>query len=520
MPPKKSPQRSRSKSAPQLSPVEQQKLNELLAKLHEAVNGGHAPQALPKLLELKKKYPNNINVLVLLGRAYLAVRQLPDSLGAYRKAASLQPDQPEINFQYGLALENAGDLEHALDRFRRTLDRVPSHFYAMRHMSSVLVGLERKDEAYAVYLQLVDKFKDKELDQEQRNALAITASGFAPEHISAEQAIEGLEAHIGDTNEPDLLRAGYAQLGRLHRQLKHHDEAIDYFEKCKQIDKDEWDADAHSEHTDRLIACWEKGCNIPSTKLKNIDGSRLIFIVGMPRSGTSLTEQMLAQVDTITPGGEMNAVDSQLPTGERIAQKYGTHWPTIRSLYNQQTIDTMAKNAYKEFNKVARKGAITDKQPYNYALVPLISRMFPGAKFIHTNRDPLDCCFSNYTTAFTQMHMHTHDQYWLGRYYADYERIMRAWADLPEVNMIDLHYEELVADPEGQMRRVLDFIGHEWTERILSFHESDRTVKTASRHQVTKPLYTSSVKKYVAYEHRLGELKRGIEEGRSRPTGT
>jgi tetratricopeptide (TPR) repeat protein len=515
MPPRKTSTRSKQRATQPPSPAEQQKLNALLEKLHEGINNGAAPQALPKLLEMRDHFPNDVNVHVLLGRTYLALRKVPESLASYRKAASMQPDQPELNFQYGIALENAGDLEHAIDRFHRTLKRAPKHFYAMAHISSALMSLERKDEAYEAYLDLVAAFKDDDLDPLQRNSLAITASHFAPDRISAEQAIEGLESNLADADDRDVLRSAYAQLGRLHRHLKHHEESLDSFEKCKGVDKDVWIPDAHSAHIDRLIACWADGCDIPQSKLKNIDGSRLIFIVGMPRSGTTLTEQMLAQVETISPGGEMNAVDSKIPKGEPVPFKYGTRLPITKSLYTQQTIDSMAKSAFKDFNKVDRKKTITDKQPYNYALVPMIARLFPGARFIHTKRDPLDCCFSNYTTAFTQLHMQTHDQYWLGRYFADYERIMHAWAQLPEVNMIDLHYEDLVADPEGQMRRVLDFVGHDWTDRILQFHTSDRTVKTASRNQVTKPLYTSSVKKYAPYEHRLGELKRGIEEGRA-----
>ena len=114
-------------------------------------------------------------------------------------------------------------------------------------------------------------------------------------------------------------------------------------------------------------------------------------------------------------------------------------------LYPQAVIDAMSKNAMKGYNKVSKRLVVTDKQPYNYALAPMIAHMLPGAKFIHCTRDPISTCFSNYSTAFTQLHMHTHDLYWLGRYYADYERVMGAWEKLPEVEMIDLPYEELVS---------------------------------------------------------------------------
>jgi hypothetical protein len=145
--------------------------------------------------------------------------------------------------------------------------------------------------------------------------------------------------------------------------------------------------------------------------------------------------------------------------------------------------------------------------------------MFPGAKIISCLRDPLDCCLSNFTQAFARLHPQTHELYYLGRYYADYERTMKAWREIPEVDMIDLQYEELVSDPETQSKRVMEFLGREWTDDILEFHKSKRTVNTASRDQVRKPMYTSSVKKYLPYEHLLDDLKRGIEEGRARPHG-
>jgi tetratricopeptide (TPR) repeat protein len=522
MPPAKPKRRTSTDPSMPLNPKDQQKFVELLKKLHMAVNSGNVEitmQAMPKLMELHERFPKNVNVLVLIGRGYMAIRNLPKSIEFYRKAIGIMPMEPDINFQYGLALENQNLLDQALDRFDRVLQKQPDNFYAMRHRTSTLDGLGRRQEAYEGYVEIVEKFKDAELDDNQLNALAITAAAFAPDYTDPRESLEGLEERIEATNDPDLLRAGSIQLARLHKLFDDHDEAFGWYERGKAVDRDDWDSEKHSANIDELIRCWSGGHEIPFSQAKNIDASRLVFIVGMPRSGTSLTEQMLSQLKDIEPGGEMNVIDAQIHRSEKAAMRHSKPLPISPHLYTQPVIDSMSKDAMKAYNKVHRRKSITDKQPYNYLLVPMIAHILPGAKIIHCTRDPLDCCFSNYTTAFTQLHMQTHDQYWLGRYFADYERVMDAWHQLPEVEMIDLPYEELVRDAEGQMRRVVEFIGHEWDDSILRFHESERKVITASRDQVKKKLYTSSIAKYAPYEHRLDELKRGLEEGRAREIG-
>lgn len=521
MPPAKTKPITTSDQSLPKNPKDQQQFAALLERLHEAVNSGNigiTMQAMPKLAELYEKFPKNVNVLVLLGRGYMAIRNIPKSVEFYRKAAAIMPMEPEVNFQYGIALENHSQLEQALDRFERVLQVQPDHFYALRHVSSALDALGRKEEAYDAYVKLVEKYEDAELDEHQLNALAISAAAFAPQFTDAKSSLETLETRIEMTRDRDLLRAGSIQLARLHKHLKNNDEAFTWYERGKAVDKDQWDCDAYSKGIDELIECW-RDHTFPFSKAKNIDGSRLIFIVGMPRSGTSLTEQMLAQLKTIEPGGELNIISDQIPRTEKIILRHAARLPINPRLYTQTSLDAMSKDAMKAFNKINRRLKITDKQPYNYALVPLIAHMLPGAKFIHCTRDPLDCCLSNYSTAFTQLHMQTHDQYWLGRYYADYERVMRAWHELPEVEMMDLAYEDMVQDAETQTKRMTEFLGLEWDESILRFHESERTVITASRDQVRKKLYTSSVAKYVSFEHRMNEIKRGLEEGRARPHG-
>ena len=508
-----------AKPGPKLSPQQQKKMKALFVKLNEAIETGFANEALKKLNELAPKFPDNINIHMIMGRAHSKLARHAEAIEAFEKGLALKPDDPDVRYQYGIALHKGGEFDEALVQFERVLYIKPDHFYALRHKSSTLTDLGRDEDGYRVYCELMDRFRDVELNDNQRMAIAISGSRHAPKLLDTQLAIDDLERYIDRTSEDQFKKAGYFQLGRLHQHLENYDKAFDAYTACKQVEIEDWDPDEHSRRVDRLIDCWRTDEPIPFSRAKGVDGSRLIFIVGMMRSGTSLTEQMLAQVKQIVPGGEMNAVSRAMPNAEKISMRHGHRYPMTRSIYTQGVINRMSRQAMEAYNEVHRHFTVTDKQPFNYAFVPLIAHMFPGCKVIHCVRDPLDCCLSNYTQAFARLHLQTHDLYWLGRFYADYERVMSAWHEVPGVDMIDLRYEELVEDPEGQSKRVMAFLGREWTDDILEFHKSKRTVNTASRDQVRREIYTSSIKKYTPYEHRLGELKRGIEEGRARPHG-
>lgn len=498
---------------PPLNPIQKKQLHALYNKLNKAIDDGHPSPALKKLTQLHAKMPRDLNILMLMGKANGKLGRHAETIESYAKAVEIQPKDPEIRYKYASALHKGGRFDDSLLELERVLYYKPDHFYALRHKASALTDLDRVEEGFVALTALREAVKDQQLDPNQALALAVSTARHAPKQLDPIECIEEIKRHLDGATEIGFIKAAHFQTGRLYHHLKRYDDAFASYTACKDVERQPWDPDEHSRRIDRLIACWRTDEPIP---FSGVDGSRLIFVLGMMRSGTSLTEQMLAQVPGICPGGELNAISRQIPVGEATNMKQGRAMPLTRSLYTVPTLNKMARAAMKMYNGVSRREIVTDKQPYNYTCVPLIAHMLPGARVIHCVREPLDCCLSNYTQAFARNHMQTHDLYWLGRYYADYERVMRAWHRAAGVEMIDLHYEELVSDPETQSRRVMEFLGLPWTEEILRFHESDRTVNTASRDQVRRPMYTTAVKRYLPYEHLLGELKRGLAEGRAR----
>lgn len=491
-----------------LPPQKQRKLFELLRKINDAIEGGHFAAPMQKLEELNAKFPKTLMILMLMGKANSKRGRHPEAIEFHRQALACEPKNPHARFDYAHALQTGGKFEEALLEYERAIYYDPNHFPSLRHKCSVLTDLNRLDDALKAYRTLEKLVANQSLSPSQQLAVAISSARLSPKKIEPQVAIDTLKEIIDhDQCTAELRTAGYWQLGRIYESIKEHDKAFASYKTCKELSRIDWDPDLHSKRVDQLINCWTHNQEIP---FSSIDGSRLIFIVGMMRSGTSLTEQMIAMVPGVTPGGEMNAITRQISPIDPPKIQHTPPFAYTQGFYTKSTIEKMAKAAKVWYDDVARSGRITDKQPYNYAHVPLIAHLFPGCKIIHCVREPMDCLLSNYFQAFARPHPQTHDLYWLGRYYRDYQRTMEAWHSIEEVDMIDLHYEQLVSNPEHESKRVMEFLGLEWTEDILNFHQSTRTVSTASRDQVRQPMYTSSVQKYKKYEHHLDELKRGL----------
>jgi Sulfotransferase family len=228
-----------------------------------------------------------------------------------------------------------------------------------------------------------------------------------------------------------------------------------------------------------------------------------VFVVGMPRSGTSLTEQILASHPEVHGAGELLywifAADA-----ERAAA------PAERA-----AVIAELGRAYLEGLAAQAPGAsrIIDKLPVNFRHIGLIHAALPGARFIHIERNPLDTCLSIYFQGFSAAHLYATDFGDLAHYYREYRRLMAHWrAVLPPQTLLDIRYEALVDDPEGSSRRMLEHIGLAWDPRCLEFYRTDRPVLTASNWQVRQPINKSSVERWRRYERFLAPLRAALAE--------
>ena len=227
---------------------------------------------------------------------------------------------------------------------------------------------------------------------------------------------------------------------------------------------------------------------------------------GMPRSGTTLIEQIMASHPQVHGAGELNLI-------HRMASEFpsllgsATPYPQCIAQATAQKLERIAQTYLGELQKRGGKASrVTDKAPINFLHLGLIDLLFPGARVIHCARDPLDTCLSCYFQPFSGEYSFTYDLGHLGAYYRLYENLMVHWRQILRVPVFEVRYEELVADQERMIRALIEFCGLPWDDRCLKFYETERTVATASFDQVRKPIYAGSVGRWRRYEAYLEPL--------------
>ena len=501
-----------SKQPPQRKPTPFDKKLQQAAQL---IQTGHSNEALTGLLQMAKIKPKDFRVFDCICTANSNLGRHAEAIEAGTKATALNPKSAQTRMRFAKALQAGGEFDQSLLEYERAHYFDPKNLDVLRGKLNVYLDLGDTEKALKELRNLDKVIQKQNLPPNETVGLALDKARLSPKTIPAQEVIDHLVPLAANEQLSERYRVIVNHhIGRLYESLKDYDNAFKYYHAGNELKKEPWDPDLFDTYIDKLIACWKGIDKIPEANLppnQTIDPTRLIFVVGMMRSGTSMTEQMLAQIPTVTPGGEMNAIARAPLPYESLPNPWGGRaLPVSRLVYNQRIINEMAKSAAVYYNQVAQDGIVTDKQPYNIFYVPLITRLFPGAKIIHCCRDPQDTCLSNYTQTFARPHPQTHDLYWLGRYHTTYQRMMNAWHQITEIDMLDVHYEDMVSDPETQSKKICQYLNQPWTEDILNFHKSARTVRTASRDQVRKPIYTTSIKKHEHYNPHLAPLRKAL----------
>jgi Sulfotransferase family len=253
---------------------------------------------------------------------------------------------------------------------------------------------------------------------------------------------------------------------------------------------------------------------IGSMPKATVRSDKPVFIVGMPRSGTSLVEQILASHPAVHGAGELDFIHHVwVGMLDMLGSNFGQYPKCLDHLTTEQ-VDGMA-DVYLAPLVAMKPDAmrITDKMPQNFLHLGLIASLFPGARIIHCMRDPMDTCLSCFMTHFNHPQPFKHDLAQLGHFYRLYEKLMAHWKAVIDLRTLEVSYEEVVANPKEQSRRMVEFLGLPWDDRCLAFHQTKRPCATASVMQVRRPVYNSSVGRWRHYEKHLGRLQTALEGG-------
>ncbi len=451
-------------------------------------------------------------------------------------ALAVQPNGPDMLSNYAGMLKTVGRGEEALAAYEKVLAMAPAHPGALNGRGAVLLDRNRYDEALAAYdaalaadpgfvvalanrgraLQFLGRFEEARADLERALAMEPMRTGIYLDYVETNTIKPGdtmperMEALLA---RPDLPAGARVQLefalGKAYGDLGQEKRGFGHFLKANQLKRSlvSYDEAASQRFFDRIMDVFTPELVKQKGRLKGDPSERPIFILGMMRSGSTLVEQILASHPKVAGGGELTAfiLDAGRPEG---ALAYPDFVPGL----DKPAMKTRAAR-YLAAVEAAAPGAerVTDKMPSNFLWAGLIHLLFPNAVILHTVRDPLDTCVSCFTKLFLEDHPHTYDLGELGRFYRRYEKLMAHWHRvLPKGRILDVRYEDVVADLEGQARRILKHCGLRWDRRVLDFHANTRPIRTASVAQVRQPLYGSAVGRARAYDEFLGPLKEAL----------
>jgi tetratricopeptide (TPR) repeat protein len=535
-----------------------------------------AEPSLRRALELKPVYPDAYNALgnalrrrhqpeAAIDDYRRALAQRPDHIDAWcGLAAALQEkgDLRSAEAGYGNALARRPDHAaawHGLASVQRELaafdDAIASYRRAVAadsanrrywlDLADALADFDRVDEARACLHDIVARWPDTAAaqvclarlasragDHQAARAHARAVLARDPDSLDALCAMldvpdEGVEVTLKeraerlaeDEGRPLLLRSRlHFALAQADDRAGAYDRAFDHYRRgndLRRLDLEamgkRFDATVHPAFVDRQTTAFSAEFFAQRTAL-GTETELPVFIVGMPRSGTTLCEQILASHSQVRALGEQLDIQSmarELPVrlaagGGFVSRPYPDCMADLRSDVARQLVAEYLGRLRRLAPQAAR---VTDKHPTNFRHLGLIATLMPGARIIHCRRDPMDTCFSCFAQDFAAPIPWAWDLTAIGQYYRQYDRLMRHWQAVLPVPVFTFAYEEAVQDLEATARRLIAFCGLPWEGRCLDFHTTERPILTASRQQVRRPVYSSSVGRWRRYERHLEPLR-------------
>ncbi len=476
--------------------VETGRPNDALVEIQKAIAAG--PPSLPMQVSLG-------NILAATGRGEDAIR-------CFQEILANRPDIAPVRGNLANVLRQLGRLEEAIEHYEQVLELQPDHVETHHNLGLAYQDLGDKDAALAAYRKAVTL--DPKAAQSWHGIAMVSKNAFDDDEVATLLELE----NAPDTMPEARMRLGFA-LGRFFENAGRYEESAGQYLLANPLRRAAFDYDIENDmhafgnlktRFDRaFFERWRDSGN-PS--------DRPVFIVGMPRSGTTLVEQILASHPRVFGAGELTLLVRSIIDTFPMPDGFD---------YTAALADATAE----DFQRIAGKylgglpdsdaDRITDKLPHNFLNVGMIRALFPNAAIIHCRRDPRDTCFSIYKNLFGAYgHFYAYDLVELGRYYNAYRDLMAHWdAVLPGV-VHTIDYEAMIDDQEGVTRRLLDACGLEWDPACLEFYKLDRPVATISASQVREPVYRGSIGAWRNYERMLEPLLEILNVGSHVRPGT
>lgn len=470
----------------------------LLAKIAVANKSFHDAEVFLK--KALSKAPDYLRAWVDLVHVQRDLDKFSDAAESARTVLELSPDKAESHILYAGALGMTGQHEEAIRAYENALAIAPDKAGAICGLAHHQKTIGRSAESIASYRRAIAVKAD--------HAEAYWSLANLKTFRFEDEEVESMKALLKRDDLPDESRSQiHNALGLEFEARKDFATAFANFETCNAIRRkaETYDPVKTQSTADRLIRMFDKDYLAGKKGVAPTDVTP-IFIVGLPRSGSTLIEQILASHSQVDGTHELGDL-SRVIHGARKRRKINEVFPDELNKLSASEWAAIGAN-YVERTEIFRAGApfFIDKNPNNFVYAGILKIAIPNARIIDARRHPLDSCFGSFKQLFASGQPFSYDMTELGEYYLQYRRLMDHWHDVMPGFVLEVHYESVVLDLESQVRQLLDFCGLPFEDACLRFHETARAVKTASSQQVRRPIYQSSVNLWRNYESHLDGL--------------
>jgi len=455
-------------------------------------------RAIPHLEFATKAEPQNSAYLNNLGRLYLELHAIELALPFLHNALAIDPKLTATLISIGEYYVTVGKAALGLPYLERALHNEPKNKTARWNLAEALDALGRKDEANDHFQKL-----RQEGQMPVQCLLRISRNNRPEQNVPLMAEAERL-LRENSLSDPDRSLV-HTALGFMLENEGRYQPAFDHFHKANRLKPVAFDLEPFRIRVDAMIEKLTADVFRARANLGN-ESALPVLVVGMPRSGTTLTEQVIASHGKAAGAGELNRISL-------FAKTYGYGKDPDGFI---QALDGLGPRGTREiadnyvsllrFHAQDDALRVVDKMPHNFLNLGFVALLWPKARIIHCSRNPADTCLSCYQNTLNDAHSYSRDLSHLGLYYREYRRLMEHWKKVLPVPIYDLSYERFTADFEGEARKLIEFIELPWDPACLKFNEAESTVRTFSRQQVRKPIYNSSVERWRRYEAQLQPL--------------
>lgn len=500
-----------SRRAPLQSIMSGPELRELFEEGRRAFASARYPLAAKHFATILQRDPRNTGVMQAMASCLVRMYRFGDAMTLLKAVVRLSPGRPEPLCMMGKIELTCLNDAAATECFKQALAISPGFPLAVSGLTDLYRKLGRQDDAVA----LVRDAMGRSVRPDPHLAEAYAA--LAPTMGEEAEAIAYVRSVLATDPDRETRTSLLFLLARLLDQTGAYEQAWEAALEANDLKPVQWDADAYSAAVDRMLAFWTRE-RLAALPTSGNESESPVFVVGMPRSGSTLIEQIVAAHPEGAGAGELIAMMS---IADRLSGKRSQPGQTFLTETTNLTAERLSAESERYLSMAqesarrvgSREGAsrLLDKQLDNYQVLPMIQLLFPRAKVVHTLRDPRDVCVSCFFQMFLGPLGFSYNLEHLARYYADHSRIMAHMKEVLDLPILEVRYEELVADPEPQIRQLLDHVGLPFHQGCLSFHTSERSIHTASLDQVRKPIYRSSTQRWKRYGPGLKPLLDALE---------